>query len=116
MSGDEDLPDVYDLLADEYARDILVATSRGPMSAKEISEECEMSLPTVYRRVESLESHDFLLEAMEVDTEAGQHHRVFEANLDAVEITLEPGRMRASVTLREDAADRFTRLWEGVRN
>jgi predicted transcriptional regulator len=113
--ADSDEAVLFDLLADEYARTILVATSREAMSAKTLSERYEMSLPTVYRRVERLEAFDFLVERTEIDTSGGHHHSVYEANLDHIGIDLEDGDFDIEVRLREDAADRFTRLWQEMR-
>lgn len=113
-SGDHEAA-VFELLADEYARAILVATSRKPMSANELAEECDMSLPTVYRRVDDLKQYDFVRERMHVDPDGGSHHGVYEANLEHLDVDVEDGEVAVTATYREDVADRFTRLWEGVR-
>ena len=106
---------LFDLLADEYARTILVATSREAMSATTLSERHEMSLPTVYRRVERLQTFDFLVEQTEIDPTGGHHRSVYEANLERIAIELEEGAFDVRVRLREDAADRFTRMWREMR-
>lgn len=106
---------LFDLLADEYARTILVATSREAMSAKTLSERYDMSLPTVYRRVERLEEFDFLIEQTEIDTIGGHHHRIYEANLEHIGIDLENGDLDIKIHLREDAVARFTRMWREMR-
>ena len=113
---DEDAEVVlFDLLADEDARTILVATSREAMSAKTLSERYEMSLPTVYRRVERLEAFDFLVERTEIDPSGGHHHSVYEANLEHIDVDLADGDLDVRVRLREDAADRLTRMWKEMR-
>ncbi len=106
---------LFDLLADEYARTILVATSREAMSAKTLSERYEMSLPTVYRRVERLTEFDFLVERTEIDPSGGHHHSVYEANLEHIGIDLLDGDLDVQVRLREDAADRLARMWKEMR-
>jgi predicted transcriptional regulator len=106
---------LFDLLADEYARTILVATSREAMSARTLSERHEMSLPTVYRRVERLLEFDLLVERTKVDTSGGHHRSVYEANLEHVDIDLTDGALEVKVQLREDAAARLTQMWREIR-
>lgn len=107
--------DVLDLLADEYTRAILLATKREPMAAKDLSEHCSMSRPTVYRRVERLVELDLLVERTAIDPESGNHHSVYEANLERALIQLGSEGFEVEIGRLEDVADRFTRLWEGVR-
>lgn len=115
--GDDDAhAALLDLLADDYARTILVATSREPMSASTLSEEFGMSLPTVYRRVERLEAFDLLTERTEIDTSGGHHRSLYAANLTHLDVDLDDGTLSIAVQLREDAVDRFTRLWHGIRS
>ena len=114
-AGEDDESVLFDLLADEYARTILIATSREPMSARTLSERYEMSLPTVYRRVERLQEFDFLIEGTEIDTSGGHHRSVYEANLEHIDIDLEDGDLGIRIRLQEDATDRFTRMWREMR-
>lgn len=115
-AGEDDVEAaLFALLADEYARRILVATSREAMSARTLSERYEMSLPTVYRRVDRLQEFDFVVERTEIDTSGGHHHSVYEANLEHIDIDLDDGDLALKIRLREDAADRFTRLWREMR-
>ena len=74
-----------------------------------------MSLPTVYRRIERLETFDLLVERTEIDTTGGHHHSVYEANLEHIGIDLANGDFDVRVRLREDAADRFSRMWQEMR-
>ena len=85
------------------------------MSAKTLSDRYDMSLPTVYRRVERLQEFDFLTEGTEIDTSGGHHRSVYEANLDHIDIDLEDGDLALQIRLREDATDRFTRMWREMR-
>ena len=117
MQGDLDHEDrdVLALLDDEYARAILRATSLETMSASALSEECDMSLPTVSRRVNRLVDCGFLAEYSHMDPD-GHHFSEYEARLDRVVVELLSGRFALNVTVREDAADRFTRIWREMRN
>ena len=109
------LGELFSLLDDEYARAILIATSKRPMSANTLSEECDASLPTVYRRVERLVDCNLLAEHTEI-VEDGHHYSVYEARLQRLTVDLADGDLRVSVEEEqpEDVADRFTEMWEGL--
>ncbi|MFB6075046.1 MAG: ArsR/SmtB family transcription factor [Haloarculaceae archaeon] len=114
-TAEADLATIADLLDDEYARAILAATSREAMSAEELSDACEASPPTVYRRLERLREADLVTARRELDPD-GHHYEVFRARLSRVTVDLADGEYRVQVERREqDAADRFTELFEGLR-
>ena len=115
MSEDSDLGVIAELLDDEYARDVLAATSVEPMSAEQLAEHCEASPPTVYRRLDSLREADLVDAQRKLDPD-GHHYEVFTASLARVEVELEDGTYRVQIDRRErDAADRFTELFEGLK-
>ncbi|AXR78713.1 ArsR/SmtB family transcription factor [Natrarchaeobaculum sulfurireducens] len=115
MSEEIDLSTVLSVLDDEYARDILTHTSVEPMSASTLSERCDASLPTIYRRLERLEACRLVTEETELAPD-GNHYSVYTANLDRLELTLEDGAFDLELTYQEeDVADKFTRMWEGLR-
>jgi predicted transcriptional regulator len=107
--------EVFALLDDEYARAILTATSTQPMSAKTLSEECDASLPTVYRRADRLVKCGLLAERTEV-VEDGHHYSVYEAQLDRLTVDLDDGELHVDIeeTTADDVADRFTDMWEDI--
>ncbi|MFB6156103.1 MAG: helix-turn-helix domain-containing protein [Haloferacaceae archaeon] len=115
MGADTALEDVVSLLDDEYARDILAQTSIKPMSAEELSERCDASLPTVYRRVNRLKDHDLVTEQQQMDPD-GHHYKTYAARLDRVVVELDEGTYEMTVDRTEpDVADRFASLVEGLR-
>ncbi|SEH18011.1 Helix-turn-helix domain-containing protein [Natronorubrum sediminis] len=115
MSEDTDLSTVLAVLDDEYARKILTHTSIEPMSASTLSERCDASLPTIYRRLDRLEECQLVSEETELAPD-GNHYSVYSANLEHLELTLEDGSFELEITYREeDVADKFTRMWEGMR-
>lgn len=123
MSEDSALGELLDVLSDEYARDILAATSIKPMSAQQLADECEMSKPTVYRRVERLRAHGLLEEQTKVQT-SNNNYSVYTATLSEVSITLNAGSFEAALQCTDeesfpgesenDTADRFTKMWEDL--
>lgn len=117
-----DLAAVLDLLSDEYARDILAETSVEPMSANTLSDRCDASLPTVYRRIERLKNFDLIEEQTRIDP-GGSHHKVYAAKLETFSLDLDDGAFAAAIERRAtelaideeaDVADRFTKMWEGL--
>jgi biotin operon repressor len=107
-------PEVISLLDDEYARAILVEASREALSAAQLAERCDASEPTVYRRIEQLQDNDLLVERQQLDPD-GHHYRTFATRVERVTVEIEDGDCTIDVSRREvDAADRFTRLFEGL--
>jgi len=119
VSGDWQLEDVLDLLSDEYARAILAATSVEPMSANELSDQCDASLPTIYRRIEWLQEYDLLETQTKVQLR-GNNHEIYAARLEAFSLELDEGDYEGTIERTDvpdfhdeaDTADRFTRMWE----
>lgn len=113
MPGDESPADLFALLDDEYARDILAATSQRPMSAPTLAEVCDASRSTVYRRIERLKDLNLVAETTAPDDD-GHHRHVYAARFDGLTVRLVDGEYRLSVRRRDDPADRFTEMWESI--
>lgn len=112
---DEPVPeDVLDLVADDYAREILAQTSRRPMSAAELVEACGVSERTVYRRLEQLQSFGLVREELQID-QHGHHRKRYEAILKSLRVVLDDGEYEIRLQIVEDTADRFARMWENIR-
>lgn len=115
MPEDSDVQEIGALLEDEYARAILIHTSRQEMSAPELSKACDASVSTIYRRIERLQQYDLLDEHLQLDKD-GHHYNTYTARLERIEIELMDGKFKLEVSYREEnAADRFTDLFEGFR-
>lgn len=115
VSEDPSTEEIFALLDDEYARAILAQTSIEPMSAKTLSDRCDASLPTIYRRTERLVDCDLLAERTEIG-ESGHHYSIFEARLDTLTVEVDEGDISVNLDTgrADDPADRFTDLWEGI--
>lgn len=85
------------LLDDEYTIAILGAIRREPKSARSICEECRISRPTVYRRLNSLVEAG-LVDARQSLHANGHHRKVFEATLDAVSLEVTGDGLSATVS------------------
>jgi predicted transcriptional regulator len=114
VSTDDRTRALLELLGQEHVRQILAATSEGSMSAKELSEECDVAPSTIYRRVEDMLASDLLLERTRIESD-GSHHSVYEANVDHLDVDIDDGSIDVTVHAREDAAERFSRIWNDIR-
>lgn len=111
MEDDRSIEEILDTIGDEHARTVLAAISRERRSAKELAEECELSLPTIYRRLELLEDHDLVVERTAV-AEDGNHFKVYECNFDSTVIQLQDDEYKVRIYRKENLPDRFTQLWD----
>lgn len=105
--------DILNTIGDERARDVLAAVATEARSAKELAEACDMSLPTVYRRLELLQEHELVSERTAV-ADDGNHYNVYACNFDSTVIKLNEGGYDVRIYRRENAPDRFTQLWDDL--
>lgn len=113
-TSSDDERDLLGLLGDEYVQEILAATSRESLSARELSEELDADVSTIYRRVDDMLEHDFLVERTRI-VEDGSHHSIYEANVDHVDVDVDDGDITVSVQVQESPSERFTRIWDDIR-
>ncbi|KDE58963.2 hypothetical protein EL22_01115 [Halostagnicola sp. A56] len=115
--NDERGPDrsheIFAQLDDEYAREILVETVSSSRSAHELSEACDASLSTIYRRAERLIDCGLLAEQTVVEDD-GNHYSVYEARLDRLTVDLDEEGFSVTFESKptETLSDRFTDMWE----
>ena len=113
--SEDDVRALAGLLEDEYAHAILLETSTQAMSAPELSEICDASESTIYRRIERLQEYNLLTEQVRLDRD-GHHYNTYVARLERITIELTEGAFEMEITYRpENAADRFTDIFEGFR-
>ncbi len=114
MCEDCDIETVAGLLEDETVRAILTETSIEPMSATTLSERCDASEPTIYRRLEELRECDLVEQRTRPDPQGGHHHNVYAATLERVTVELDEGSLHLQMDRQQNMADRFTDLIEGM--
>jgi len=114
VSTDDSSAALLSLLGEERVRQILMATSRESMSAKELSEEWDVAVSTIYRRVDEMIEYGLLVERTQIEAD-GSHHSVYEPNIDHLDVDIDDGTIDVSVHVREDAAQRFSRIWSDIR-
>lgn len=102
---------VLDVIGDDRARRVLFVIRQEPHSAKEISARTDISLPTVYRRLDELLEHDLVRSRTRAASD-GNHYKVFECNFDATTVSLEEEGYDVVVERRESVSERFVELWD----
>ena len=115
QSSEPTVTDVIHLLDDDCARQILIETMSEPLSANELEERCDVSPPTIYRRLKELREHELVSEQTCVDP-SGHHYSVYQAALEKVEIDITETGLDITLTKREGMADRFTDFIEDMRS
>jgi len=108
---DRTIEEVLDTIGDQHARAVLASISRESKSAKELAEACDLSLPTVYRRIELLEEHDLVTDRTRV-ADDGNHYKVYESNFESTVISLEDDEYKVRIYREDNLPDRFSQLWD----
>ena len=114
MDDDRSIDEILDTIGDQHARQVLAAISREPQSAKALAEECDMSLPTVYRRIEMLDEYDLIKDRTLV-ADDGNHYKVYESNFESTVISLEDEEYKIQIYREESLPDRFSQLWDELQ-
>jgi DNA-binding transcriptional ArsR family regulator len=94
--GDDAVGGLLTALTDAYCRRILDATSERALSAKEVSEACEIPLSTTYRKLDQLTDAGLLDERTRI-RRTGKHTSEYCRVVEDVVISLAP---RGAVELR----------------
>lgn len=92
--------EVLDTLGDEHTRTVLAALNREPHSVKELVETCDLSQPTIYRRLQLLQEHDLITEWPTI-TDAGTQCRVYESTFDRTVVALTDDEYTVRIHRRE---------------
>lgn len=112
MTNDPD--DIFEVLSSDVSRAILAAASVGPVSAQELENVCDASLPTIYRRLEMLQRYDFISEEQAVDPDGGQYKQ-YSTDLKEITIVIEDGGYDVDIRVRKDTVDKFGELFRDLR-
>lgn len=98
------------LLGSDYSLPILRATHE-PNSAHELSEELEIPIATVYRRLHELTEKNLL---EEVDGKEG-HPKRYQRTVDEIQFTFEADTVDATVQERYETYQVLADLWHAVK-
>jgi len=105
---------LLEVFADDYSRTILLAAEEEPRTAKDLSEVCDASLATIYRRISTLRSHNLIAVHSTIGS-GGEHKQLFETTVEAFHVSIADGEFELSVETRDELADNFASLWENFR-
>jgi predicted transcriptional regulator len=111
MDEEEPIEEILDTIGDKEARRVLASISQDARSAKELADMLDLSLPTVYRRLELLQEHD-LAKSRTLVGENGNHYKVFECNFDATVISLDEDVYNVRIYRTDNLPERFSSLWD----
>jgi DNA-binding transcriptional ArsR family regulator len=108
----QDVPEqeVFEAISSEKAREILAMASREPNSAKDLEEESDATLTTIYHHTGRLTEANLLRTETQIDPE-GDHYETFETTVSRVSLEIENGEWSLDIRIRDDLADRFSTLW-----
>lgn len=114
-SDDVDLQSVLDVFDDPASRTIIKTLST-PMTARELSDACDVPLSTTYRKLESLTETGLLVESTEVRSD-GHHTTRYDVAFDSLTIVLAEDRsFEVTLELRaNDPEERLAAMWSAVR-
>jgi len=110
--GDGSGQEVLDTIGDEIARRLLIAVRKEPQSAKGLAESCELSLPTVYRRIDALMDHGLVTERTVV-ADDGNHYKEYRCNFDSTVISLGDQQFDIEIHREENDRDSSAEPWDG---
>jgi len=101
---DPDVGEVIDLLGDDYVCDILRALEAEPKPARALAEQCGMSRPTVYRRLNRLTEAGLVDSRMTLVGD-GHHRQEFRLVFDELELQIREEGIDGTVRLGAPAGD-----------
>lgn len=105
---------IFEVLASEESRRILAAASVQPVSAKELEQVCDASLPTIYRRLDVLVDYDLLSADPGVNPAQDQSKR-YSTDLKEINIEIADGEINVNLEIKKDTVDKFGELFRDLR-
>jgi len=109
-----DLLKTSQLLTDEYAVKILVATVRVPRSAQEISQKFGIPIAACYRRIRDLQKVG-LVECQERRlSQEGKRVSFYLSTVKNAYVFFEGGRLRVKFELKTGGADQYGDQWHDI--
>lgn len=105
--------ETLDAIGDTHARDILAAVCQSPKPARDLADELDLSVPTVYRRIGILKEHELIRTRTKIAND-GNHFQVFESAFDSVLISLNDDAYDVRIYRRDNLPDRFSDLWNDL--
>lgn len=102
--------EIIEILADEYSRRILSATSKEALSALQLSAQLNIPRATVYRKIKSLEETGLLKAVKSVINPRGNEEKFYKSAIKKAVVSFKEGKLTAK--LEQVEMDGFVRLWK----
>ncbi len=106
-----DFLEISQLLTDEYSAKILVATTRVPRSAQEISRKFGIPIAACYRRINKLEDTGLLRCSERRLSREGKRVSYYVSNLKHAYIFFEKGKLRVKFLLKQGSLEDYEKGW-----
>lgn len=104
---------IIEYLADSCSREILVLTSKKEYSAIELSEELNVPISTVYRKLKLLEGSGLIQHVKTVINPSVKEEKYYRCVIRDATINFRGGDLSVSL-MKDDYSDKFIRLWKRV--
>ena len=108
-SSDEEI--VFELLANKYSRTILSLTSVKECSASQLSQELDIPLATVYRKLKQLESSGLVQHVKTIINLSGNEEKYYRCAIREATVNIHDGIFSVDFK-KEDHSDKIIRLWK----
>jgi len=108
MSDEEQL---FELLANKYSRPILSLTSKKECSANQLSQELDIPLATVYRKLKLLETEGLIHHVKTIINLQGNEEKFYRCAFHEAAIHINNGILSVDIK-KEDNSDKIIRLWK----
>lgn len=105
ITAESEVHRILGALEDAECRIILEATGDDSLSAREVSETCEISLSTTYRKLESLAELGLLRERIRI-RHSGRHTSEYSRCVEDVVVSLSTGGVELQIS-RPETPDRY---------
>ena len=113
MSNQWEPEGIFEVLASKESRRILAAASVRPVTAQELEQVCDASLPTIYRRLTVLTEYDLLSKGRGVDTDQMQSNQ-YTTDVQQITVEIADGELSVNLELEKDTVDKFGELFRDL--
>jgi len=107
--GEEEI--VFELLANKYSRTILSLTSIKECSASQLSQELDIPLATVYRKLKLMENTGLLRHVKTIINLSGNEEKFYRCAIREATVHIHDGLFSVDFK-KEDHSDKIIRLWK----
>jgi len=106
---------VLDCLGDEYSVRILSALTEREMSAKGISDELDIPIATVYRRIEELDEAGLIEYEGKALTQEDKRVKVYRSYIDELRVFFEPDEPQVEMKKYSEAQRSIDEAWKRIQ-